>query len=284
MRWINIWKSAVLLLLAACSPITFANRMISRTGYHVVNDVAYGKDPRQKLDFYVPDHPTGPVLLFFYGGGWQGGTKSLYPAFGQAFATKGILVAIADYRIYPQVRYPEFIKDSAQAFAYVHAHAAQYGANPKQLIVAGHSAGAYDAMMLAADPRYLKDASADLSQICGVIGIAGPYDFLPLTDPSYIAVFEGNDRRESQPINYIDGKRPPMLLAYGTSDTVVDPGNSVRMAAKLRSFGSTVRLKAYPNTGHVGIILSLIPGLRWMTPLRADMLDFIASATTDCES
>ena len=95
MRWIKLWKSAVLLLLAACSPVSLANRMISRTGYHVVNDLAYGTDPRQKLDFYVPDHPTGPVLLFFYGGGWQGGSKSLYPAFGQAFAAKGILVAIA---------------------------------------------------------------------------------------------------------------------------------------------------------------------------------------------
>jgi len=282
MRWKYLLAAAVLLPLAACSPVMLANRMVSRAGYHVVSDLAYGADPRQKLDLYVPDHPSGAVLLFFYGGGWQDGTKSLYPAFGQAFAAQGILVAIADYRLYPQVRYPAFIQDSAQAFAYVRDHAAQYGGNPKQLIVSGHSAGAYDAMMLAADPHYLKDAGADISQICGMIGIAGPYDFLPLTDPSYIAVFEGKNRPETQPIKYIDGKRPPMLLAYGAADTVVDPGNSIRLAAKLRSFGSPVTLKSFPHTGHIGIIVSLVPGLRWMTPLHADMLDFIAAAARDC--
>jgi acetyl esterase/lipase len=283
MRWKTLLAVVVSLPLAACSStIMLANGLISRAGYHVVSDLPYGEDPRQKLDLYVPDHPSGAVLLFFYGGGWQGGSKSLYPAFGQAFASRGILVAIADYRLYPQVRYPGFIQDSAQAFAYVREHAAHYGGNPKQVIVSGHSAGAYDAMMLAADPHYLKDAGADISQICGMIGIAGPYDFLPLTDPSYIAVFEGNNRPETQPINYIDGKRPPMLLAYGTADTVVDPGNSIRLAAKLRSFGSAVTLKAYPHTGHIGIIVSLIPGLRWMTPLRRDMLDFIAAIAPAC--
>jgi acetyl esterase/lipase len=282
MRWKNLMAAAFMLPLAACSPVSLANRMISRAGYHVVSDLAYGPDPRQMLDLYVPDRPTGPVLLFFYGGGWQGGTRSHYPAFGHAFASRGILVAIADYRLYPQVHYPTFIQDSAQAFAYLRDHAAQYGANPRQLIVSGHSAGAYDAMMLAADPHYLRDAGADISQICGMIGIAGPYDFLPLQDPGYIAVFEGKNRPETQPINYIDGKRPPMLLAYGTADTVVDPGNSIRLAAKLHSFSSPVTLKAYPHIGHIGIILSLAPGLRWLTPLHADMLDFIAAIAAAC--
>jgi acetyl esterase/lipase len=282
MRWKNLLAAAALLPLAACSPVTLANGMVSRAGYHVVSDLSYGADPRQKLDLYIPDHPTGPVLLFFYGGGWQSGTKSLYLSFGQAFASQGILTAIADYRLYPQVHYPAFIQDSARAFSYVQGHAAQYGGNPKQLILAGHSAGAYDAMMLAADPHYLRDAGADISQICGMIGIAGPYDFLPLRDPNYMAAFEGRNRPETQPINYINGKRPPMLLAYGTADTIVDPGNSVRLAAKLRSFDSPVTLKAYPRVGHIGIIVSLVPGLRWMTPLRADMLAFIAATAPVC--
>ena len=273
---------AALLLLAACSPIPTLNRLISRAGYHVVKDLPYGSFPRQKLDLYVPDHPNGTVLLFFYGGGWQSGDKSMYPAFGQAFAAQGILTAIADYRLYPEVRYPAFVQDSARAFAYVRANAARYGGDARKLFVSGHSAGAYNAMMLAADPHYLKDAGADISQICGVIGIAGPYDFLPLIDPGYIATFEGANRPETQPITYIDGKRPPMLLAYGTSDSVVEPRNSIALARKLESFGSKVTLKAYPHSGHVGIILSLVPGLRWMTPLRADMLDFIGETARDC--
>lgn len=273
---------AAVLMLAACSPISLANELISRAGYHVVNDLAYGADPRQKLDLYVPDHPNGTVLVFFYGGGWQSGNKAMYPAFGQAFAAQGILTAVADYRLHPQVRYPAFIEDSAKATAYVRAHAAQYGGDAKKLFISGHSAGAYNAMMLAADPKYLKAAGTDLNQVCGVIGIAGPYDFLPLTDPSYIATFEGNNRPDTQPITYIDGKRPPMLLAYGTSDTTVEPRNSISLAAKLRSFGSDVTVKAYPHTGHIGIIMSLEPGLRWTTGLRADMLEFINKTAPVC--
>lgn len=266
------------------SPPAIINVFVSRSGYRIQRDIAYGTEPRQQLDLYIPEGlaTRAPVLLFFYGGGWQSGTKSLYPALGQAFAAQGILVAIADYRLYPQVRYPAFLQDSAQAFAFVRDHTAQYGSNPRQLIIAGHSAGAYNAMMLASDPHYLKDAGADIAQICGVIGIAGPYDFLPLIDPSYIAVFEGKNRSETQPIGYIDGKRPPMLLAYGTADTIVDPGNSIRLAAKLRSFNSPVTLRAYPHIGHIEIILSLAPGLRWLTPLRTDMLNFIAASTPAC--
>src|SRR6185312_1282274 len=112
-------------LLTACSQVAL-DLVVPRSGYHVVRDLAYGSDPRQKLDLYVPDKLTGPapVLLFFYGGSWTGGSKALYPAFGQAFASKGIITAIADYRLYPQVRYPAFVEDGAHAFAWLHAHAA----------------------------------------------------------------------------------------------------------------------------------------------------------------
>jgi acetyl esterase/lipase len=281
------WKTAAALmgvLLSACSPVSVLNLAVPRSGYHVVRDLAYGGDPRQKLDLYIPDAPPSqmPVILFFYGGSWESGSKDLYLALGQAFASKGIMVAVADYRLYPQVRYPAFVQDGAQAFAYVHAHAAHYGGDPGRLFLAGHSAGAYNAMMLAADTHYLRDAGADISQVCGVIGIAGPYNFLPLRDDHLIAIFGGADRQETQPITYIDGKRPPMLLAAGTGDTTVSPRNSSDLAEKLRSFGSPVRLVKYPGVGHIGIILSLAPGFRGRTSLRSDIIQFVESAAAGC--
>ena len=202
-----------------------AQPCIPRAGYHVERDLAYGGDPRQKLDLYIPDHLAGkaPVILFFYGGSWQSGSKKDYLAFGQAFASKGIIVAVADYRLYPQVRYPAFVEDGARAFAFVHDHARQYGGDPRRIFVTGHSAGAYIAAMLAVDETYLRGAGADPGWIAGVIGIAGPYDFLPLTDKDLITIFGGADRIDTQPVHYIDGKRPPMFLAAGTDDTVVDP-------------------------------------------------------------
>ena len=265
------------IVLAACSPLVALNLAVPRSGYRIERDLAYGSDPRQKLDIYVPDHAAAnaSVILFFYGGSWQDGSKSDYLAFGQAFASKGIVVAIADYRLYPQVRYPAFLDDSANALAYVHAHVAQYGGDPGRIFVAGHSAGAYNAVMLAADPEYLRKAGAEPSWIHGVIGIAGPYNFLPLQDDKLIALFGGANRAETQPINHIDGKRPPMLLAAGTDDTTVLPGNTTQLAARLKSFDSPVDVVTYPGVGHVGIILSLVPGFRWKTTLREDILRFV---------
>jgi acetyl esterase/lipase len=268
------------LLVSACSPaVSLLNQAVSRAGYRVEHDLAYGSDPRQRLDLYIPDHlqAKAPVILFFYGGSWSSGSKSLYLSLGEGFASKGIIVAIADYRLYPQVRYPAFLDDGAHAFAWVHAHVQAYGGDPARIFVAGHSAGAYIAVMLAADPAYLKKAGADAGWIRGVIGIAGPYNFLPLHDPDLIEIFGGADRRDTQPITYIDGKRPPMLLAAGTADTTVAPHNTTDLAARLASFGSPVEVKLYPDTGHLGILLSLAPGFRWKTTLRKDIIQFVTT-------
>jgi len=268
----------LVLALAGCETIApVLNLLISRAGYSVTEDLAYGSSARQKLDVYTPDHLTAkaPVILFFYGGSWQNGRKEDYLAFGESFATKGIVVAVADYRVYPEVRYPDFLEDGAAALAYVHAHIAEYGGDPDRIFVAGHSAGGYIAVMLASDPKYLEDAGGKLSWVRGAIGIAGPYDFLPLKDPALVTIFGGADRTDTQPITYIDGKRPPMLLAAGEDDKTVDPGNATRMAAKLQSFDSPVEVRIYPGTSHVGIILSLAPTLRGNTTLRQDVIDFV---------
>ena len=266
------------LLLTACVPIL--NLAVPRAGYTVRGDVPYGTDPRQKLDVYVPDHLTkpAPVLVFFYGGSWQSGSKDVYRAFGQAFASKGIVTVVADYRLYPQVKYPAFLEDGAQAVRFVHEHAADFGGDPSHLFVSGHSAGAYIAVMLAVNDSYLKAAHADPSWIRGVIGIAGPYDFLPLYDPALIDIFGGDRNMATQPIKYADHKGvPPMLLAHGTADMTVGAGNSRRMAARLQRAGNDATVKEYPGATHLGIILSLAPGFRDNTTLYQDILAFITS-------
>ena len=269
--------AGVAMLLSACSPFGIINAMVPTDGYSVRHDIAYGGDPRQKLDVYIPDGLKGPapVLLFFYGGNWQSGKRGDYLAFGQSFATRGIVTVIADYRLYPQVKYPAFVEDSARALAFVHAHAAQYGGDPARLFVSGHSAGAYNAVMLAADPKYIKAAGGDFSWIQGALGIAGPSDLRPRPASDWIHIFHGPDTPEAMPINHIDGPRPPMLLLTGTADDTVGPGNTDRMAARLRSLGNSATVVKYPGVGHIGIILSLVPGFRGKTTLRDDMVTFI---------
>ena len=265
--------------LSACSPAPLVNLLVPHAGYSVHRDIAYGTDPRQRLDVYVPDglKARAPVLLFFYGGSWQGGHKSDYLAFGQAFASAGIVTVVADYRLYPQVKYPAFVEDAAGALSWVHGHIAQHGGDETRIFVSGHSAGGYNAVMLASEPKFIAARGGRLDWIRGVIGIAGPYDFLPLTDPAYIDIFHGATNRDSQPINHVTGPRPPMLLTAGDADTTVHPGNADRMAAKLKAQGSAVKVIHYSGVGHIGIILSLVPGFRGHASLRQDMLDFIHS-------
>ena len=257
------------------------NRTVPRSGYSVKADLAYGADPRQKLDLYIPDGLTrpAPVLLFFYGGSWQSGAKSIYRAFGQAFAAHGIVTAIADYRLYPQVKYPAFIEDGARALRFLHAHAGEAGGDIARIFVSGHSAGAYIAMMLAVNDKYLTDIHAEPSWIRGVIGIAGPYDFLPLHDPALIDMFGGDRIMSTQPIKYASRKTVPMLLAHGTADTTVGAGNSRRMAQRLREQGNQIELIQYDGVSHLGIIISLAHGFRGRTTLHADMLRFIAQGS-----
>jgi acetyl esterase/lipase len=266
-------------LLSACSPFAAVNLLVPKTGYTVHRGLAFGADPRQRLDVYVPQGLTGPapVLLFFYGGSWQSGNRGDYLAAGQAFASAGIVTVVADYRLYPQVTYPAFVEDAAGALAWLHAHAKDYGGDPQRIFVGGHSAGAYNAVMLASEPKFIAAKGGALGWIRGVIGISGPYDFLPLQEPAYIDIFHGRNNADAMPVAHVDGKRPPMLLITGDADTTVAPRNTSSMAAKLQSFHSEAREIHYPGIGHIGIILSLVPGFRGRTPLRQDMLDFMHS-------
>ena len=266
-------------LFSACKPFGLINLLVPRSGYDLHRSLAYGKDPRQQLDIYVPHGLKGPapVLLFFYGGSWQSGNRGDYRAFGQAFASAGIVTAVADYRFYPQVKYPGFVEDAAGALAWLHAHRCDYGGDGTGIFVSGHSAGAYNAVMLASEPGFIESRGGSLDWIKGVIGIAGPYNFLPMCDPAYIDMFHGANNQDSMPVHHVTGARPPMLLVTGTADATVAPHNSDALARKLESFASAVRVIRYPGIGHSGVILSLVPGFRGTTRLRQDMLDFIHS-------
>lgn len=273
---------AGLLALGGCSAEDVLNATIPREGYHIYEGIAYGSDARQKLNIYVPDGAQhAPVIVFYYGGSWKYGSRDDYRFLGQAFTSKGYIVAVVDYRLYPDIYFPTFLDDSAAAFTYVHDHIASYGGDARNLFIAGHSAGAYNAMMLSADEQYLKRAGGTRAWIRSTIAISGPYDFLPFTDPDIIAVFSKVPDAETQPINHIKGKMPPVFLATGDEDDTVSPRNSHHVKAKLESFGSPVEEHIYPGVGHIGILLSLARGFRDNTLLREDIARFIDTHRTD---
>jgi len=289
-RWKKITLLSLLLTAAglamgACSAVSILNATIPRSGYQLHRDIAYGGDARQKLDIYVPDgvHDASrlPVIVFFYGGSWKTGSKNDYLFVGQSFATKGYITVIADYRLYPQVSFPDFLHDSANAFRFVHNHIAKYGGNPESLFLAGHSAGAYNAVMLAVNHEYLRAAGAKAEWIRGVIAISGPYDFLPLSDETLIKLFStAVDIRHTQPITFVNDKPyPPVFLATGDSDVDVLPRNSIILATRLKQLQTPVETHLYPNIDHIDIMLSLAHRFQDKTTLREDIAKFINGIT-----
>ena len=268
------------------SPAVLLNFTAPRWGYRVERAISYGPESRHRMDLYLPRRQasSAPAVLFFYGGGFISGHRREYRFVGQALASKGIIVGIADYGIFPEHRFPEFVEDGAKAAAFLHQKLPDRGGDPKRLFVAGHSAGAYIAIMLASNPHYLKAAGADLSCLAGAIGIAGPYDFLPITNPTRIEIFGGTDRVETQPIYFVDGKRPPMLLLTGDRDVNILPRNTRNMAARLREHGSEVEEIVYPGIDHFRIILGLAPLFRRVIPIRADIARFVRRHQGDFQS
>lgn len=263
-------------LLAACSGQFWVNTLTPPWGHARHADIAYGDLARQHLDIYSPSEPAPgrPVVVFFYGGSWQEGNKDGYRFVGQALASRGITAVIPDYRLYPQVTFPDFIEDGAAAVAWTRAHIGDYGGNGQDLFLAGHSAGAHIAAMLAVAPEYLAAANVPREDIRGLIGMAGPYDFLPITDPTLQTIFAPeSDWPRTQPINFVDASVPPTLLLHGLADKTVLPKNTRHMAEQINASGGNAKTKYYPDVTHVMLIAPLAAVLRF----KGDELDTIAA-------
>lgn len=267
------------LVVAACSPIAVLNAVAESNVSRVLSGIAYGGDPRQRLDLYVPAAGQGsfPVVLFFFGGSWNSGSRADYRFVGEALASRGIMVIIADYRLYPQVRYPDFLDDSALAAAWTIANVQTHGGDPKRIYVMGHSAGAYNAAMLALDPRWMAKVGASPASFAGWIGLAGPYDFLPISNPDVKPVFFYPDSPpDSQPLIYASAASPRAFLAAPQTDAIVNPErNTHQLADKLSAQGVAVTYKRYPRVGHVTLIATMSRPLRWLAPLLDDVDAFI---------
>jgi len=266
-------------LAAACSPLSmFATLTPKDAARPRGRGIAYGPDPRQKLDVYAPRAEAGPapVAVFFYGGSWDSGRREDYGWVGRALAAQGFLTVVADYRLYPQVRYPTFVEDGALAVRWAADHAAELGGDPARLVLVGHSAGAYIAAMLALDARYLSRAGVAPGTVKAFAGLSGPYDFLPLDGPITRQTFgEAVDLPGSQPVRYARADAPAAFLATGDADTTVRPRNTRKLAAALRDAGARVEERHYAGLNHADTVLALSRPLRGKAPLLAEMTGFL---------
>lgn len=273
--------------LTACSPSftlaafdTFAPR--DPGVQRVLHDGVFGPNPRQKLDLYAPAGGGEglPILMFIYGGSWRYGDKDDYNFMGAAFASRGFLTAIPDYRLVPEVRFPNFIEDCASAVRWLGDNAAAHGGDPSRIVLVGHSAGAYNAVMLALDAHYLASAGVAASSVRGVVGLAGPYDFLPFDVPATQNAFgQAPDAQLTQPVHFARADSPPLLLLWGADDTTVGPRNIASLGAAMRAAGGAVETKTYAGVDHIEILAALSRPYRDKAPVLDDVINFARRVT-----
>ncbi len=283
MKWIALFTLASFAVFASgCTSLSFliANTATLTGRYDRSTNHSYGPEARQKLDVYSPkDAKDRPVVVFFYGGSWTAGSRGLYRFVGAALAERGIVTVLPDYRLYPQVKFPQFIDDGALAIAWVQAHAREFGGDPQRIVLMGHSAGGHEAAFLAYDRQLLQKAGARPEWIAGLVGLSGPYALAPDTKILNTIFASPYTEAEWQPVRFVTAQSPPTLLVHGTADDVV----SIRHAEKLRDvlLANRVRVETqfYPGKSHSDTVAGFSVPARGRTPVLDQSVSFIESVT-----
>ena len=269
-------------LISACSPIKVLNSLVPESGFELVSGIEYGANSRQKLDLYLPKtqakqpNINSKVVIFYYGGNWDSGERADYKFVAEALSAQGYIVVIPDFRLYPEVLFPSLMSDPVTVAKWVKTHINQYGGDANKVFLAGHSSGAHMAVMMSINPEYLAEASLKPNDFAGVIGLAGPYDFLPLKSDRLKIIFGPEAGQwKSQPINFVDGKNPPLFLAIGMKDGTVWPRNTYNLAKKIKQKNGLVEVHEFASYGHVDMVSKLAKPLRGNAELLKSVINFI---------
>ena len=258
--------------------MTFAAAPGAAETITVAEGIVYGDLPRQKLDLYRPAKggANAPILVFLYGGGWERGDRVDLRETGEALAAAGLIVAVPDYRLYPEAVFPEFVEDCALAVAHVWRTVRAADGAPRPIFVGGHSAGAFNAAMLALDDRYLSDAGVPPGALAGAVLLSGPYDMSgPLRSP-FSRIFPRPDRDRADAADFVNGEDPAILLLTVDADDTVDPRSTFRLAGAIGTGGGNVVVGAYRGqSDHLATFLGLADP---NSTVRRDLEGFIAAA------
>ena len=274
---------AVCVMASGCSTSEFfvanAPNALAHVERHV--DIAYGSDPRQRLDVIEPRRASSrPIVIFWYGGSWEKGNKADYRFVGTALAKRGFVVVIPDYRLYPQVTFPLFDEDGARAIAWVQRHAGDYGGDASQIVLMGHSAGGHTAAFLTYNHEFIKRFGADPRGIRGLIGLSGPYVFVPDSDMLRAAFPSPYTPQDWQPIRFVDAGAPPTLLLHGLADREVLPQETLELRDALERAHVPVHVDLFAHRGHADTVASFAAVARWRTPALEEAVAFIREVTS----
>lgn len=295
MGWIG-WSLVTLLLLAlalfglwrwamATQSVALLDRvdaLFTGSSAEVSDSIRFGDSPEEVLVVARPVQGKGPrpVVVFIHGGSWSHGKAAEYAFVARNLAARGYVGVSAGYRLVPGGEYPAMLQDGAAAVRWVRDNIGRYGGDPDRIVLMGHSAGAYNAVMLALDPRWLAGAGVPAGSIRGAIGLAGPYDFLPLDSEGTINAFgKAPELAQTQPVNFARKDAPPLLLVTGDADTTVRPRNAEALARAMTAAGQATEPVVVPGMGHIGILLALARPFEGDGTVKQAVFDFLARET-----
>jgi acetyl esterase/lipase len=260
-------------LIAAPNQLDIINNFWPGDGgvERVAEGVTFSDSTGLKLDVWTlpgDEKAKKPVLIFFYGGGWTNGARDYYSFVAKAYAAKGFVVVMPDYRKVPQVRFPAFVEDGAEAIKWTRDHVSELGGDPARITLSGHSAGAHIAMMLTLDQHYLSAIDVDPKIVRATVGLSGPYDFLPLDSKRSIDAMSRWPRlEETQPIHFARADAPPIMVVTSTEDDTVKPRNAILLSEKLHSLGAFVDFRVYQGLNHENVAMALSKPFRHLAPV-----------------
>jgi acetyl esterase/lipase len=279
---VKLAVAAACVLLNGCRAPEFmvANLPNAFSRLRLHTDLAYGSEPRQRLDIVAPRQGTNrPVVIFWYGGSWIQGRKADYRFVGVALAKQGFVAVLPDYRLYPKVTFPMFDEDGARAVAWVQRHVSEYGGDPTHVVLMGHSAGGHTAAFLAFNHEFLRKYGADPDGIAGLIGLSGTYVFTPDSDTLRAAFPPPYSVKDWQPIRFVDSKAPPTLLLHGLADRDVLPQEAIELRDALMKVHVPVTLDLFPRRGHADTVASFAVVTRWRTPALEEAAQFVRAVS-----
>jgi acetyl esterase/lipase len=274
----------ILACVSGCASLTFFAANAPTTFSHIErhDNLAYGTDPRQRLDVYMPRKAANrPVVIFWYGGSWQQGNKSNYRFVGNALAKLGFVAVLPDYRLYPQVKFPLFDEDGARAVAWVEQHVQDFGGDPQRIVLMGHSAGGHTAAFLAFNHAFMERFGAQPKDIVGLIGLSGPYVLVPDSDALRAAFAAPFSEKDWQPIRFVDSHAPPTLLLHGLADKEVLPRETIELHDALIREHVRVEMHLFPHRGHDDTIAPFALLARWRAPVVKEVAAFVRSVSTN---
>jgi acetyl esterase/lipase len=289
-----MWKplaAVCLLFFAACAPLdpgrseagnwlTVLSNVTGTSDTVRLAGFAYGSDPRQRLDVYVPQVALSkprPVLVFGYGGGFTDGKRDEYRFAGEAFASLGFVTVVYDYRLHPQVSFPTYLQDAARAVRWTHDYAYRFNGDAQRLVLAGHSAGAYMAAMLAVNPAYLEGVGLRPKDLNLVVCLSGGYDFYDPARPEHDGFISDDIAKvmlpgttQTQPIRFVSKDAPPFVIFHGRQDRVLPVDQAQRFVRALRAVGDAPEYLEY-DLDHASTVTTLAAPLRGLSGVYADL-------------